>query len=323
MKKLISCCVLALAAGLTGAAWADDLSTSVMRPTPVTTGVVAGKLPGGQGAASYYVAVELMPGDLVTQLQVEGTANTDKRLDLELLDGSARAVASTYVMAGLDRKAEVTKTFPIDKAARYIIRIKADGKETGTYCVLMGGSALPNIRSPACPTPSAPAEAVALPPAPPVAQAAPPPVVVAAPPVAPEPPKPVAKAVEVITTGCEERLRVGSDFLFDFDRAEIRAEAAPALAELSQRIARADKTVLIEGHTDGKGTDSYNQGLSERRAVAVRTALVVGGLQQSRLNVRGFGKTRPVAPNQNPDGTDDPDGRQRNRRVEVVINTCN
>lgn len=321
MSKRISCCVLALAAGVTGAAWADDLSTSVMRPTPVTTGVVAGKLPGGQGAASYYVAVELAPGDLVTQLQVEGAANTDKRLDLELLDGSARAVASTYVMAGLDRKAEVTKTFPIDKAARYVIRIKADGKETGTYCVLMGGSALPSVRSPVCPTPPAPA--VITSPPPPVAQAAPQPVVVAPPAVAPEPLKPVAKAVEVITTRCEERLRVGSDLLFDFDRAEIRAEAGPALAELSQRIARADKTVLIEGHTDGKGTDSYNQGLSERRAVAVKTALVVGGLQQSRLNVRGFGKARPVAPNQNPDGTDDPDGRQRNRRVEVVINTCN
>jgi outer membrane protein OmpA-like peptidoglycan-associated protein len=80
--------------------------------------------------------------------------------------------------------------------------------------------------------------------------------------------------------------------------------------------------VLIEGHTDGKGSDSYNQGLSERRAVAVKTALVVGGLQEARLNVRGFGKTRPVAPNQTPDGADDPDGRQRNRRVEVVINTC-
>lgn len=133
----------------------------------------------------------------------------------------------------------------------------------------------------------------------------------------------MAKPVEVITTKCEERLRVGSDFLFDFDRAELRAEAAPALAELSQRIARADKTVLIEGHTDAKGTDSYNQGLSERRAVAVRTALVVGGLSQARLNVRGFGKTRPVVPNQYPDGSDDPDGRQRNRRVEVVINTCN
>jgi outer membrane protein OmpA-like peptidoglycan-associated protein len=330
MKTRIFCCTLALAGGLTGAAWADELSTSVMRPTPVTTGVVAGQLPGGQGATSYYVALDLMAGSLVTQLQVAGTPNTDKRLDLELLDANARATDSIYVMAGLDRKGEATKTFPIDRAGRYVVRLKAEGKETGTYCVLLGGSALPNVKAPNCPAPPAPA-VVAAPPPPPPAPAVvqpppappPPPVVVQAPVVAPEPPKPVAKPVEVITTRCEERLRVGSDFLFDFDRAEIRAEAAPALAELSQRITRADKAVLIEGHTDAKGTDSYNQGLSERRAVAVRIALVGGGLPQARLNVRGFGKARPVAPNQNPDGTDDPDGRQRNRRVEVVINTCN
>jgi outer membrane protein OmpA-like peptidoglycan-associated protein len=317
MKTRILCWTLALAGGLAGAAWADDLSTSVMRPTPVATGVVAGPLPGGQGATSYYIALDLVAGDLVTQLQVAGTPNTPRRLDLELLDASARAVDSSYVMAGLERKGEATKTFPIDRAGRYVVRLKVEGKETGTYCVLLGGSALPNVKAPNCPAPPAPAVvAVSPPPAPPVVQ--PPP-----PAVAPEPPKPVAKTIEVITTKCEERLRVGSDFLFDFDRAELRAEAAPALAELSRRVASADKTVLIEGHTDGKGTDSYNQTLSERRATAVRTALVVGGSPQAKLVVRGFGKTRPVAPNQHSDGTDDPDGRQRNRRVEVVINTCN
>ena|SRR2546430_2489936 len=327
MKMRVLCCALVFAAGFAGGASADDLSISVMRPTPVTTGVVAGPLPGGQGATSYYVALDLVAGNLVTQLQVAGTPNTDKRLDLELLDASARASDSVYVMAGLDRKGEVTKTFPIDRAGRYVVRVKAEGKETGTYCVLLGGSALPNVKSPNCPAPPAPPApaVVAAPPPPPPAPAVvpPPPAVVQAPVVVPEPPKPVAKAIEVITTKCEERLRVGSDFLFDFDRAELRPEAAPALTELSQRIVRADKTVLIEGHTDAKGTDGYNQGLSERRAVAVRTALVVGGLPQARLNVRGFGKTRPVVPNQYPDGTDDPDGRQRNRRVEVVINTCN
>ena len=327
MKMRVLCRALVFAAGFAGGASADDLSISVMRPTPVTTGVVAGPLPGGQGATSYYVALDLVAGNLVTQLQVAGTPNTDKRLDLELLDASARASDSVYVMAGLDRKGEATKTFPIDRAGRYVVRVKAEGKETGTYCVLLGGSALPNVKAPNCPAPPAPPApaVVAAPPPPPPAPAVvpPPPAVVQAPVVVPEPPKPVAKAIEVITTKCEERLRVGSDFLFDFDRAELRPEAAPALTELSQRIVRADKTVLIEGHTDAKGTDGYNQGLSERRAVAVRTALVVGGLPQARLNVRGFGKTRPVVPNQYPDGTDDPDGRQRNRRVEVVINTCN
>jgi outer membrane protein OmpA-like peptidoglycan-associated protein len=138
-----------------------------------------------------------------------------------------------------------------------------------------------------------------------------------------EPPKQVAKAVEVIVSKCEERLRVGSDFLFDFNRAELRAEAAPALAELAHRVIDANKAVLIEGHTDAIGTDAYNQGLSERRAVAVRVALAARGLPVTSLNIRGYGKSRPVAPNQQPDGSDDPDGRQQNRRVEVVINTCN
>jgi outer membrane protein OmpA-like peptidoglycan-associated protein len=79
---------------------------------------------------------------------------------------------------------------------------------------------------------------------------------------------------------------------------------------------------MIEGHTDAIGGESYNQGLGERRAAAIRAALVNRGLSLGQLNVRGFGKSHPVVPNQNPDGTDDPDGRQQNRRVEVVINTC-
>ncbi len=321
MKTCILGCVLALAGGLAGSALADDLSTSIMRPTPVdpATGLVAGQLPGGQGSKSYYVTLDLQAGDLITQLQVAGTPNTGKRIDLELLNASARAADSYYVMAGLDAKGEATKTFPIDRAGRYVVRLSAEGKETGTYCVLMGGSALPSAKAPGCPAPAA-----AVPPPPmPMPVVMPTPVVMPAPqPAAPEAPKPVAKAVEVIVSKCEERLRVGSDLLFDFDRAELRTEAAPALAELAQRISSADKPVMIEGHTDAIGTESYNQTLSERRAVAVRTALAGSGLPLARLNVRGFGKTRPVAPNQRSDGSDDPDGRQHNRRVEVVINTC-
>jgi outer membrane protein OmpA-like peptidoglycan-associated protein len=147
--------------------------------------------------------------------------------------------------------------------------------------------------------------------------AAPPPVVVQAP-----PPPPAPKPVEVIVSRCEERLRVGSDFLFDFDRAEVRPEAEIALHEVALRIQAVRKAVLIEGHTDSKGTESYNQTLSERRAGAVRAALAGRGLPAEWLRVRGHGESRPVVPNERADGADDPDGRQRNRRVEVVINTC-
>jgi outer membrane protein OmpA-like peptidoglycan-associated protein len=319
MKTWFLGCAFALAGAFAGPALADDLSTSIMRPTPVdpATGLVAGPLPGGQGSKSYYVALELAAGDLIAQLQVAGTPNTGKRLDLELLDGSARAVDSVYAMAGLDRKGEATKTFAIDRPGRYVVRLTAEGKETGTYCALMGGTALPTAKAPGCPVPAAAAAA-----APTVTPMVVPVVIPAAPPAVPEAPKPVARAVEVIVSKCEERLRVGSDFLFDFDRAELRPEAAPALAELAQHIAAANKVVMIEGHTDAIGTESYNQTLSERRAVAVRIALAGRGLPATRLNVRGFGKSRPVAANQRPDGSDDPDGRQHNRRVEVVINTC-
>ena len=333
-KTRILACALALT-GFAATAQADDLSMSVMRPTPVdpATGLVAGNLPGGQGSKSYYVAVDLQAGDLIAQLQVAGTPNTGKKIEFELLNESARMVASVYAMAGLDANGEATKTFPIDRAGRYVMRLNAEGKESGTYCVLMGGTALPTAKAPGCPVPAAPPAPVVAAPAPPPPQRveapAPPPAV--SPPTTsvevlkpnPRPVEVITKQVEVITSKCEERLRVGSDFLFDFDRAELRSEAEPALAELARRVAQANKMAMIEGHTDAKGTDSYNQTLSERRATAVRLALVGRGLGYEKLNIRGFGKTRPVAPNQYPDGADDPDGRQRNRRVEVVINTCN
>jgi outer membrane protein OmpA-like peptidoglycan-associated protein len=151
--------------------------------------------------------------------------------------------------------------------------------------------------------------------------------VVETPPPAPAPKVvevvPAPKPVEVIVSKCEERLRVGSDFLFDFDRAQVRPEADVALEEVAAHINAAGKRVMVEGHTDAKGSDGYNQTLSERRASAVRLALTERGVSDARMIVRGLGKSRPIAPNEHADGSDDPDGRQKNRRVEVVINTCN
>src|SRR5579864_3271020 len=259
-KTGILACALMLAAGFEATARADDLSTSVMRPTPVdpATGLVAGKLPGGQGSRSYYVALDLQAGDLVAQLQVMGTRNTGKRIDFDLLDASARVSSSMYAMADLDAKAEATKTFPIDHAGRYVVRLTAEGGESGSYCVLMGGTALPSAKATGCPVATAPPAPVAIAP-PPSVTPAPEPVAAPAPVVAPAPPPVVAeapvrvpdistpprqievlssppRAIEVITSKCEERLRVGADFLFDFDRSELRPEAEPALGELARRI---------------------------------------------------------------------------------------
>ncbi len=92
-----------------------------------------------------------------------------------------------------------------------------------------------------------------------------------------------------------------SDVLFDFDKSAIRAEARPALVRLSEVLAAMPKArMAITGHTDAMGADAYNQALSERPAA-------------------GKGETMPVAPNANPDGRDDPAGRQRNRRVAFLI----
>jgi outer membrane protein OmpA-like peptidoglycan-associated protein len=306
MKKIINCALVGLLAGLAPAA-ADELSKSIMRPTPVTSGMIAGNLPGGEGSTSYYIAVDLHQGTLMTQLSVAGRANTGKKLTFDLLNAEARVAAGTYVSAGLDPKAEVTKNFPIDSAGHYVIRLTIEGRETGTYCVLMGGTALPDASAANCPSTAAAA-------APP---RAPPPVIVEAP-VPPPPPR----NYEVIVSKCEERLRVGSDFLFDFDRAEVRPEAGPTLDEIADRLAAQRQAVIIEGHTDAKGTDSYNQTLSEKRAISVRASLTSRGVSIERLNIRGYGKTRPVAQNEKPDGSDDPEGRQKNRRVEVVVNTC-
>ena len=81
-------------------------------------------------------------------------------------------------------------------------------------------------------------------------------------------------------------------------------------------------TVRIEGHTDSKGNAPYNQKLSERRAESVRKWLVEReGLTATQFATQGFGATRPKVLNTKPDGSDDPDGRQINRRVEIVFST--
>ena len=120
----------------------------------------------------------------------------------------------------------------------------------------------------------------------------------------------------------ELRFELTADLLFDFDKAELRAEAQTVLREVAAQIkAKAKRpSVRVEGHTDAKGTEAYNQELSAHRSASVKTWLV----QQAKLPARsvtavGLGEGHPMAPNEKPDGSDDPQGRQKNRRVEIVI----
>ncbi len=108
---------------------------------------------------------------------------------------------------------------------------------------------------------------------------------------------------------------------FDFDRAEILPKAAEALHQVAAVIRqKARGPVRVEGHTDAKGTAECNQRLSVQRAEAVRAWLAAReGLGKTRFVTQGFGAEKPVAPNTRPDGSDDPEGRQKNRRVEIVV----
>lgn len=102
---------------------------------------------------------------------------------------------------------------------------------------------------------------------------------------------------------------------FDFDKATIRPQYNERLIAVAKFMAERPNTVaLIEGHTDSRGSDSYNLNLSERRAAAVRQQLVVRyGVDSSRITSAGFGESRPIATNE----TDE--GRQSNRRVDALI----
>jgi len=127
--------------------------------------------------------------------------------------------------------------------------------------------------------------------------------------------------LRVRETPTEYRIELAADVLFDFDKADIKPAAAAVLGKAAAFVGQhAIGPVRVEGHTDGKGTDSYNQRLSERRAAAVKDWLAGrGGLGTLTFSTRGFGAKQPVASNTRPDGSDDPDGRQKNRRVEIII----
>ncbi len=108
---------------------------------------------------------------------------------------------------------------------------------------------------------------------------------------------------------------------FDFDKSTLRPDAIAILDEAIEILNRyPDLRVEVAGHTDAIGTDAYNQGLSERRARAVYDYLTGNGIDASRLvGPNGYGESRPIAPNTNPDGSDNPEGRAQNRRTELNV----
>jgi outer membrane protein OmpA-like peptidoglycan-associated protein len=117
------------------------------------------------------------------------------------------------------------------------------------------------------------------------------------------------------TTDTERGLKVNmGDVLFDTGKYDLRSPAREALAKLSGIIlAHPGLQLAVEGFTDSVGSDAFNQQLSEQRANEVQKYLVNQGLEESFVTSRGFGDTMPIASN------DTPQGRQQNRRVEIIV----
>jgi outer membrane protein OmpA-like peptidoglycan-associated protein len=139
--------------------------------------------------------------------------------------------------------------------------------------------------------------------------------------------KPGALEAQLGASGFETRVDdrgvtvLVTDVLFDFDSDALTpagAEAVTRIAEIVQQFAP-ENDLICEGHTDGRGTEAYNFELSLRRARRVAEALAAGGIPLERISAQGLGESRPLAGETKPDGSDDPAGRARNRRVEVVI----
>ena len=108
---------------------------------------------------------------------------------------------------------------------------------------------------------------------------------------------------------------------FDFDKATLRPDSVAILDEAIAVLGKYPQLrVEVAGHTDSIGSEQYNQGLSERRARTVYDYLAGHGIDRGRMaGPTGYGESRPIAPNTNPDGSDNPEGRAANRRTELNV----
>lgn len=126
-------------------------------------------------------------------------------------------------------------------------------------------------------------------------------------------------------TPCQHRFIVNADTLFEFDKSTLTPYAVDTLNLLIPEIHKLGQNhkIQVEGHTDAIGTDEYNQSLSEKRAQRVKNWVMENRIvAPNMVTATGYGEKQPIAPNTKSDGKDDPEGRQKNRRVEIVVNTC-
>jgi hypothetical protein len=122
---------------------AGQLSRSIFAPTALgADGVISGALPGPERKATYYVAVDVRKGDLLSQISLAGREGASKSLDFSLL-GEDGGAAQTYWVHGEGASEEKTRSFPIDRDGRRIVKLVVQGPETASFKVELGGTALP------------------------------------------------------------------------------------------------------------------------------------------------------------------------------------
>ena len=118
---------------------------------------------------------------------------------------------------------------------------------------------------------------------------------------------------------CGTLITLEDGVLFDFGKSDIRADAAQTLGKLATVLTNAKVPAAhVYGHTDSVSDEAFNQQLSEARANAVKDELSKKGVSAT-MDATGYGESKPVAPNENADGSDNPAGRALNRRVEIFI----
>lgn len=116
-------------------------------------------------------------------------------------------------------------------------------------------------------------------------------------------------------------MNLSGDVLFDYDKAALKPDAEQALKKVAVVLSQfPESEVTVEGYTDARGGASANLQLARERAQAVKDWLVKNGdVPAANIAIKGLGEQYPVAPNTNPDGTDNPLGRALNRRVSIIV----
>ena len=118
----------------------------------------------------------------------------------------------------------------------------------------------------------------------------------------------------------KNKIFVLNNIYFDLDKSDIRPDAAAELDKLVDLLTdNPEIKIEMSSHTDSIASNSYNIQLSQRRAESTVRYLISKGIAPDRLVAKGYGEEKPIARNTNPDGTDNPEGRQRNRRTEFKI----